>query len=497
MRNLLHLTESNASLSGHAISFIDIDETTFHTYAKVGVMKDGKKVGELDNQQFNTYNLKDGEYFNFDEFESSEVFNKTSKPIDEMVNKIKKMIECIKLHGKVEKVIFLTARSDFDNKELFLKTFREYGIDVDIPNVYIERSGNLRHIPVVADRKKEVILKYLRTGDFSAVRMYDDDDKNLQTFMELGAEINAGKYGVLKLVQKKYPRARKIHFFPLKVLESGKVKKVSLRESVLMERILPELPQSTYDWVLDITSDNHKTPNAYTKWLGQLIVDGKLKNPMQDNPMYLHHYVDAITLHKKFKQANVVKPIMDYTSWEEFEQDLENVLNKQNYKSNSELDKIAKNGAKTIYDDGETKVLHITNLEAARKYGKGTRWCTSAAFTDKYFKHYTEKDWQQLWYVFKGDKKYGVSVAGESYYSPNISFSIFNEQDYKLASVNGLDANLFGNKKEVKKRFLNQDWKIEEAKLKDFDLFWLIYKLVIKTFFPELYDDVVKKLSKK
>lgn len=495
MRNLLHLKESDSRISGNSISFIDIDETTFHTYAKVGVMKNGKKVGELDNQQFNTYQLKDGEYFNFDEFQSSDVFHKTSTPINEMIRKIQKMIDCIKLHGKVEKVIFLTARSDFDNKELFLKTFRENGIDVDIPNVYIERSGNLRHIPNVADRKKEVILKYLKSGEFTAVRMYDDDNKNLQTFMELGQEINNGKYGILKIIQKKYPRVRKVHFFPLKVLENGKVRKVSLRESVLMERILPELPQPTYDWVLDITSENHKTPNAYTKWLGQLIVDGKLKNPIQDNPMYLHHYYDAITLHKKFKQANVVKPIMDYTSWEEFEQDLENVLNKQNYKSNSELDKIAKNGAKTIYDDGETKVLHITNLEAARKYGKGTRWCTSAAFTDKYFKHYTEKDWQQLWYVFKGDKKYGVSVAGESYYSPNISFSIFNEQDYKLASVNGLDANLFGNKKEVKKRFLNQDWKIEEAKLKDFDLFWLIYKLVIKTFFPELYNDVVEKLK--
>ena len=186
---------------------------------------------------------------------------------------------------------------------------------------------------------------------------------------------------------------------------------------------------------------------------------------------------------------------MSYTSWEEFEQDLENVLNKQNYKSNSELDKIAKNGAKIIYDDGETKVLQIKNWEAARKYGKGTRWCTSSSFDDKYFKHYTEKDWQQLWYVFKGDKKYGVSVAGESYYSPNISLSIFNEQDDILASVNQLDANLFGNKNEIKKIFLNQDLKTEAAKLKDFDLFWLIYKLVIKTFFPELYSDVVKKLE--
>ena len=85
MKTLLHLTESDNSITGNSISFIDIDETTFHTYAKVGVYKNGKKVRDLDNQQFNTYELQPGESFNFDEFKSSEVFNKTSKPIDEMV----------------------------------------------------------------------------------------------------------------------------------------------------------------------------------------------------------------------------------------------------------------------------------------------------------------------------------------------------------------------------------------------------------------------------
>ncbi len=226
MRNLLTLRESDNSITGNAISFIDIDETTFHTYAKIGVYKDGKKVRELDNQQFNTYDLQPGESFNFDEFRDSEVFNKTSKPIDEMVKKIKKLIECIKVHGKPEKVIFLTARADFNNKDLFLKTFRENGIDVDLPNVHVERSGNLTQIKDVSVRKKTVILKYLKTGDFAAVRMYDDDDKNLKTFMELGNEVNSGKYGILKAVQTKYPRVKKVLFFPLKVLENGKVTKV-------------------------------------------------------------------------------------------------------------------------------------------------------------------------------------------------------------------------------------------------------------------------------
>ena len=70
MRNLIKLYESTARVKGSSISFIDIDETTFHTYAKVGVYKDGKKIRELDNKEFNTYNLKSGEYYNFDEFQN-------------------------------------------------------------------------------------------------------------------------------------------------------------------------------------------------------------------------------------------------------------------------------------------------------------------------------------------------------------------------------------------------------------------------------------------
>lgn len=489
------LLEINSNLYGSSISFIDIDETTFHTYANVNVKDlNGNVVKSLNNQEFNTHQLGDGESYDFSEFQDSKVFNKTSEPIEPIVNKIQNMINSIKRNGLHDKVIFLTARSDFNDKELFLKTFRANGIDVDDGSVYIERSGNLTNIQNVADRKRYVMLKYLQSGEYTRVRMIDDDINNLRVFKKLGREINDGKFGILKTVKDRYPRCNKITFFPLLVDEKGKITNIKLKESALMERLFPEMDDFTFNNLKNATTEYGKPVNSYTKWLGNLILSGKMKNPFRKGgPIY--DIRDAIKTHKKLNQAKLVKPIMSYTSWEEFEQDLENVLNKQNYKSNSELDKIAKNGAKIIYDDGETKVLQIKNWEAARKYGKGTRWCTSSSFDDKYFKHYTEKDWQQLWYVFKGDKKYGVSVAGESYYSPNISLSIFNEQDDILASVNQLDANLFGNKKEIKKRFLNQDLKTEAAKLKDFDLFWLIYKLVIKTFFPELYSDVVKKLE--
>ena len=55
MKNFKDLNESDNRIVGNTISFIDIDETTFHTYAKVKVMKDGKIVRTLNNQEFNTY----------------------------------------------------------------------------------------------------------------------------------------------------------------------------------------------------------------------------------------------------------------------------------------------------------------------------------------------------------------------------------------------------------------------------------------------------------
>ena len=54
MRLKQHLNEL-ASDFGKGITFIDIDETIFHTFAKIKVFKDGKLKRELDNQEFNTY----------------------------------------------------------------------------------------------------------------------------------------------------------------------------------------------------------------------------------------------------------------------------------------------------------------------------------------------------------------------------------------------------------------------------------------------------------
>lgn len=165
------------------LAFFDIDETLFHTFAKINVMKNSKIIKKLNNQEFNTYKLEDGESFDFTEFRNSKIFYDTSKPINHIINLVKKYIE------NNDRVIFLTAREDFEDKQIFLETFRKYGIQIDNPNVYVERSGNLKHIKSVSDRKKEVVKKYL-SENYSTIKMYDDDRKNLETIKSFLSELN-------------------------------------------------------------------------------------------------------------------------------------------------------------------------------------------------------------------------------------------------------------------------------------------------------------------
>ena len=146
---------------GKGLTIFDIDETLFQTKALVKVMKNGKLVRSLDNQEFNTYKLKDGETFDFGEFRSAEVFSKTSQPIDKMIQKAKAIIRNAAAAGS--KVIIVTARADFDDKKKFLETFRRYGIDID--KVYVERAGNL-NLGSSAKNKRFIFHKYLRGGKY-------------------------------------------------------------------------------------------------------------------------------------------------------------------------------------------------------------------------------------------------------------------------------------------------------------------------------------------
>lgn len=117
-----------------------------------------------------------------------------------------------------------------------------------------------------------------------------------------------------------------------------------------------------------------------------------IKNKITDN-----EYKDIYSILKK--DVNDVKKYID------------------SFKSNREIIKNAKKGAKKIYEDSDWVVYKITTYPAAVEYGKGTKWCITGTSVLEdgrdWFDHYIEErnlDGGYYFFINKGDssKKYCI-----------------------------------------------------------------------------------------
>ena len=168
---------------GKGLTIFDVDDTLFHSNARVKVEKDGKVIKVLNNREFNNYKLKKGETFDYGEFKSAKIFNQTSTPIAKMISKAKAIIKNSIKAGS--KVIVVTARGDMDDKKLFVDTFKAQGLNMD--KVYIERAGNIG-LDDAARNKEVVFRKYLETGKYKRIRLFDDAVDNLYALLKLRDE---------------------------------------------------------------------------------------------------------------------------------------------------------------------------------------------------------------------------------------------------------------------------------------------------------------------
>lgn len=167
------------------LTIFDIDDTLFHTTAMIMVVKDGKIIKRLSNNEFNTYKLGTGETFDFSEFRDAKKFYDESKPIARMLDKAKILLDRSKANPK-SKVVIVTARDDFNDKDVFLSTFRKHGFNID--DVRVERAGKIKGEMIPAFKKAIIIRNYLKTGAYSKVRLYDDAMSNLKEFLKLKKE---------------------------------------------------------------------------------------------------------------------------------------------------------------------------------------------------------------------------------------------------------------------------------------------------------------------
>ena len=174
-------------LNENSLHVFDIDDTLFHTTARVHVKKGHKTVETLSSAEYNSHTLPPGHHYDYHEFHSAHKFDTESKPVHRMMDKLKGVHASVKAKGK-GRVILNTARQDFDDREKFLGTFRKHGVEID--DIHVHRAGNLARDQklTVSQAKNEVIRQHLNTGNYTHVSLYDDSVENLNHFKELEKE---------------------------------------------------------------------------------------------------------------------------------------------------------------------------------------------------------------------------------------------------------------------------------------------------------------------
>lgn len=176
----------SSEIQPHKLVIFDIDDTLVHTQTKVRVIKDGKVVNNLNSHEFTHYKLQPGESFDFENFRNAHDFFHNSKPIIPMINQLKHDINT----GNT--VVMVTARADFDDRELFLDTFRKYGVDMSKVHVY--RAGNIQGKTSIEHKKKSIIKNLLNQDKYTKAIMYDDAKPNLDLFVSLKQEYPSTKF---------------------------------------------------------------------------------------------------------------------------------------------------------------------------------------------------------------------------------------------------------------------------------------------------------------
>ena len=188
---------------GPGLHVFDVDDTLFHTTAKVRVMKGNQVVKSLSNSEYNTHELPEGHHYDYSEFRSAEKFDTESKPNQRMLHKMRRLHDRAKQTGG--RVIINTARADFDDKDRFLDAFRKQNVDID--NIHVYRAGNMKSDGTVAQKKTSIIRDQLKNGDYTHVSLHDDSEENLKHFLSLKDE---------------FPN---VHFIAHHVKEDGKSKR--------------------------------------------------------------------------------------------------------------------------------------------------------------------------------------------------------------------------------------------------------------------------------
>lgn len=160
------------------ILIFDVDDTLIHTTANIWVMKNGKHIKTLTNNEFNDYKPKPGEQFDYREFEDPIILSK---------ERFTKYWSTLKReYQKGTHISILTARSDCDMIRQF---FLNNGIDIKKQLVFAISDPKL-DLHGTVQQRKAVIIKYLYELGYKTMVFFDDNEGNLKTAKSLESIYN-------------------------------------------------------------------------------------------------------------------------------------------------------------------------------------------------------------------------------------------------------------------------------------------------------------------
>lgn len=171
-----------------SLTIWDIDDTLLKTKNKVFLNTVTGEKKELTSHEFATYELQDGETYDWSDFRNALKFFVTAQPIKPIIRLAKKMMS--KLKHEHQEFILLTARGALNDHDMFKRTFKLHGFDIDRTPVYYAGDRGKR----AAIGKKEIIRELLSEKHYDMVRMFDDAAINIRLFKELQREFPNTKF---------------------------------------------------------------------------------------------------------------------------------------------------------------------------------------------------------------------------------------------------------------------------------------------------------------
>ena len=140
-----------------------------------------------------------------------------------------------------------------------------------------------------------------------------------------------------------------------------------------------DIDQNLYNKVVqaDPTFDGQKM-GKYTKWLLGLVRRGGLTEGD------LYEVTDMLGTFEKYKNRVEIKDVTRLRSLDDLYDVIKPFREGNQAKSKSEERRMLKAGAEKVYEDDKWLIIIPHTKEAAKLYGKGTKWCTAADNSNRF-----------------------------------------------------------------------------------------------------------------